>query len=120
MDMVSGQCTPVNIVLTVIIIYLLKKVLTPPVDYSKTIILDAPQEKVEPKAFTLEELKKFNGVEDPKIYLGVSGKVYDVTAKKNFYGPEGPYGLFAGHDASRALAMGDLSGNTISMEWDTL
>ncbi|RKP34499.1 cytochrome b5-like heme/steroid binding domain-containing protein, partial [Dimargaris cristalligena] len=40
------------------------------------------------------------------IYMAVNGKVFDVTKGANFYGPEGPYGNFAGHDASRGLAKG--------------
>ncbi|CAG8502731.1 5804_t:CDS:2 [Diversispora eburnea] len=41
---------------------------------------------------------------DTKIFLGIRGKVYDVSKGRNFYGPEGMYGNFAGRDASRGLA----------------
>ncbi|NCF40367.1 MAG: hypothetical protein GWP75_09650, partial [Planctomycetia bacterium] len=66
-----------------------------------------------PRDFTLEQLKKFNGVvtEDDKfnpdagkIYISLKGEVYDVTAAANMYGPGASYHLFAGRDASRALA----------------
>jgi len=39
------------------------------------------------------------------VYVSVSGVVYDVTSNGlNHYGPDGTYALFAGHDATRALA----------------
>ncbi|XP_039131639.1 probable steroid-binding protein 3 [Dioscorea cayenensis subsp. rotundata] len=73
--------------------------------------------------FTAEQLQAFNGsdpVEKP-IYVAIRGKVYDVTSGRNFYGPGGPYAVFAGREASRALAKmskneedvsGDLDGIT--------
>ncbi|KAI5306990.1 hypothetical protein KEM56_005825 [Ascosphaera pollenicola] len=60
-----------------------------------------------PKVFhvyTPTTLLPFNGEHDAPVYLAVRGKVYDVTAGKNFYGPGGPYVNFAGRDASRGLA----------------
>eukprot|EP00123_Amoebidium_parasiticum_P009397 comp19445_c0_seq1/m.22593 comp19445_c0_seq1/g.22593 ORF comp19445_c0_seq1/g.22593 comp19445_c0_seq1/m.22593 type:complete len:212 (-) comp19445_c0_seq1:65-700(-) len=120
MESVSELLSPINVFLVVVIAVLVQKILTPAPDYSKTVVLDAPKEKIEPRDFTLEELVKFNGTDDPHIFMGVSGKVYDVTARKQFYGPGGPYELFAGRDASRALAKGDLSGSSLSMQWDEL
>ena len=35
-------------------------------------------------------------------------QVYDVTDGKSFYGPEGVYGSFAGHDVTRAFALNSL------------
>jgi membrane-associated progesterone receptor component len=34
--------------------------------------------------------------------------VFDVTRGKNFYGPDGPYGCFAGRDATIGLSRSDL------------
>lgn len=56
------------------------------------------------KTFTPKTLLPLNGVDDPRVFLGVQGKVFDVTAGKSFYGPGGPYSNFAGRDASRGLA----------------
>lgn len=50
-------------------------------------------------------LSKFNGHDDEKIFIAIRGKVYDCTRGRQFYGPSGPYTNFAGHDASRGLAL---------------
>lgn len=55
--------------------------------------------------FTPQTLTKFNGISDPKVYIGIRGRVFDVTAGKAFYGPGGPYENFAGRDALRGLAL---------------
>ncbi|SHO78671.1 Similar to S.cerevisiae protein DAP1 (Heme-binding protein) [Malassezia sympodialis ATCC 42132] len=44
-----------------------------------------------------------NGKES-RILLAINGNVFDVTKGKNFYGPNGAYGNFAGRDASRGMA----------------
>ncbi|CAN6245281.1 unnamed protein product [Urochloa humidicola] len=69
---------------------------------------------------TEEELMAYDG-SDPKkpLLMAIKGQIYDVTQSRMFYGPGGPYALFAGRDASRALAKmsfetsdltGDISG----------
>ncbi|MFS7949587.1 putative cytochrome b5-like heme/steroid binding domain-containing protein [Helianthus anomalus] len=52
-----------------------------------------------------EELKGYNG-NDPKkpLLMAIKGQIFDVSQSRMFYGPGGPYALFAGKDASRALA----------------
>lgn len=59
---------------------------------------------VQPKRLTLQQLAEYDGrtLETP-IYLSVRGTIFDVTAGRNFYGPDGPY-PFAGKECSRALA----------------
>jgi predicted heme/steroid binding protein len=56
------------------------------------------------RTFTKEELAKYDG-SDPTlpIYLSIRGRVYDVTAGRSHYGPEGGYHGFAGRDASRSF-----------------
>ncbi|KAH7840937.1 hypothetical protein Vadar_023558 [Vaccinium darrowii] len=54
---------------------------------------------------TLQQLKEYDGTNSSKpIYMAVKGRIFDVTAGKSFYGPGGDYAMFAGKDASRALA----------------
>eukprot|EP01126_Amoeba_proteus_P035726 TRINITY_DN3605_c0_g4_i3.p1 TRINITY_DN3605_c0_g4~~TRINITY_DN3605_c0_g4_i3.p1 ORF type:complete len:163 (-),score=29.03 TRINITY_DN3605_c0_g4_i3:258-746(-) len=57
-----------------------------------------------PRDWNTAELLKYTGINGTPIYLSLKGKVYDVSSKPNFYGPGGPYGVFAGHDSSRCLA----------------
>ncbi|KAL4181938.1 hypothetical protein AMTRI_Chr12g239910 [Amborella trichopoda] len=54
---------------------------------------------------TEQGLRQFNGSDPSKgIYVAIKGRIFDVSTAKNFYGPGGSYAIFAGRDASRALA----------------
>lgn len=46
--------------------------------------------------YTKEELEKYNGVDNPELYLAILGNVYNVTKGKNFYGPGQSYEFFVG------------------------
>ncbi|KAL4557992.1 hypothetical protein LXL04_036188 [Taraxacum kok-saghyz] len=77
----------------------------------------AQREPVQVGSITEEELKPYNGSDPSKpLLMAIKGKIYDVSRSRMFYGPGGPYALFAGRDASRALALmsfesSDLTGN---------
>ncbi|KAJ6818733.1 putative steroid-binding protein 3 [Iris pallida] len=76
-----------------------------------------PAEPVQMGDVTLEELKAFDGSDPGKpLLMAIKGNIFDVSVSRMFYGPGGPYALFAGRDASRALALmsfdaNDLTGN---------
>lgn len=71
--------------------------------------------------FTLEQLREYDGKgKQGRILIAVNGKVFDVTKGKRFYGPGGPYGLFSGRDASRALATFSLSEDSLRDDYDDL
>ncbi|XP_057774385.1 membrane steroid-binding protein 1 [Salvia miltiorrhiza] len=54
---------------------------------------------------TAEDLKLYDGSDSKKpLLMAIKGQIYDVSQSRMFYGPGGPYALFAGKDASRALA----------------
>lgn len=86
-----------------VILYLLKDLFSDITSSNPMAATDADTPVVEGK-FTPSSLLKYNGRDDPKIYMAVKGRVFDVTQGAAFYGPGGPYENFAGHDASRGLA----------------
>lgn len=77
----------------------------------------ALREPVQIGDVTEEELRAYDGSHPSKpLLMAIKGNIYDVSRSRMFYGPGGPYALFAGRDASRALALmsfesHDLTGN---------
>jgi len=101
--------TPVNLVLLSLFVYLcynrLRPSAPPTIHTAEPLVF---------KTFTPRTLEKYDGRGDPRVLLAVEGKVFDVTAGKNFYGPGGPYENFAGHDASRGLAKNSFDDDMIT------
>ncbi|KAG1744990.1 cytochrome b5-like heme/steroid binding domain-containing protein [Suillus paluster] len=106
--------TPVNTALLIYILYSVQKIVFPSTSTPTTI----PNEfkhgyswmpKAHPptvlfQTYTPKTLEPFNGQDGGRILLAINGIVFDVTAGRNFYGPDGMYGNFAGRDASRGMA----------------
>lgn len=55
--------------------------------------------------FSPADLLHHNGVSSQTIYVSVNRKVYDMTSGASFYGPGSSYNVFAGHDATKNLAL---------------
>ncbi|XP_062215765.1 membrane steroid-binding protein 1-like [Phragmites australis] len=83
-------------------------------------------EPVQMGEVTLEQLRAYDGKDPAKqILIAIRGQVYDVSRGRLFYGPQGPYSLFAGRDATRALALmsfdhNDLTGDLEGLSPDDL
>jgi len=100
--LIQLQENPLNWFLSGFLVYVIYSYLRP-VPYSLPIARHT--ETTVFREYTPKQLREFDGrTLQTKIYMGVCGNVYDVTKGRNFYGPEGPYGNFAGRDASRGLA----------------
>ncbi|KAM7204105.1 Cytochrome b5-like heme/steroid binding domain containing protein [Rhypophila sp. PSN 637] len=68
---------------------------------------------------SLEALAEANGEEGKKCYVAIKGIVYDVTGNKA-YQPGGSYHVFAGKDASHALAKTSTKPEDVKPEWKHL
>jgi membrane-associated progesterone receptor component len=82
----------------------------------------APRKRVpvEPRDFSPEELRKMDGTNGNPVYVAVRGVIYDVSSRATFYGPGGPYHIFAGRDAARALALGSLEEKDVASPYPQL
>ncbi|GAA5980762.1 hypothetical protein JCM5350_006379 [Sporobolomyces pararoseus] len=79
--------------------------------------LDPPKDT----PFTKAELSKYNG-SDPStpIYVAIKGKIYDVSAKRDMYGPGCGYNVFTGKDASKALGKSSLKPEDADSDYSSL
>ncbi|GAC92541.1 potential sterol binding protein [Pseudozyma hubeiensis SY62] len=125
----SIYTNPLNLVLLLAIVYIVIPLIRPALPESSRWTpsiaearshLAAPSDRytylppnhpdtVEWTKYTPRTLAVFDGTgatkqDGPRILLAINRKVFDVTKGKNFYGPGGPYGNFAGRDASRGMA----------------
>ena len=55
------------------------------------------------------ELARHDGTDATlPLWLAIAGEVYDVSSASRFYSMGSPYNVFAGHEYTRALALGSL------------
>ena len=108
-DIISS---PLNVCLVALICYFSYKLLKKDSGPSANSLSDSKTgskkrrqlDQMPKRDFTLEELRFYDGVQsNGRILIAVLGQVFDVSRSFEFYGPEGPYSVFAGRDASRAL-----------------
>lgn len=87
-------------------------------------IMQPPREDLAPPKddpYTLEQLKAFDGSDPSKpIYVSIKGTVFDVTHKKDVYGPGKSYHIFAGKDGSRGLGMSSLNAEDAVPDYSAL
>ncbi|GAA5942491.1 hypothetical protein JCM10213_004791 [Rhodosporidiobolus nylandii] len=85
----------------------------------KTPELDPPKDT----PFSREELAKYDGTNaevGEKIYVAIKGQIFDVSAKKDMYGPGCGYNVFVGKDASRGLGKSSLKPEDAVADYSTL
>ncbi|EFQ32409.1 cytochrome b5-like Heme/Steroid binding domain-containing protein [Colletotrichum graminicola] len=106
--------TPLNILVLLILGYTIYVFLrpTPP----PTLPREPPATVF--RVFTPRALLPFTGEDGGPVYVAVRGRVFDVTAGRNFYGPGGPYSNFAGRDATRGLAYGSFDEEMLTADLD--
>lgn len=79
--------------------------------------LDPPKDD----PFTQEQLKAYDGTDASKpVYVSIKGTVFDVSRKRETYGPGGSYAVLAGKDGSRALGLSSLKPEDAVADWSTL
>lgn len=122
MDALWEVLTPVNVVLSIVIVVLTWKLFGPKREEPET-AKTKPLPKMKRRDMTVEDLLNYNGdpaKNDGRILVAVNGTVFDVTRGKHFYGPGGPYHAFAGRDASRMLATFNVSTPDGPVKYDDL
>ena len=73
------------------------------------------------RLFTPAQLRQFRGTNNGPIYIALKNTVYDVTSHpsgRGFYGSGSAYHVFAGANASRALATSALDAKSVTLGSD--
>ncbi|XP_006872168.1 PREDICTED: membrane-associated progesterone receptor component 1 isoform X2 [Chrysochloris asiatica] len=80
--------SPLNLLLLGLCIFLLYKIVRGDQQAANSDDDDPPPlPRLKRRDFTPAELRRFDGVQDPRILMAINGKVFDVTKGRKFYGP---------------------------------
>lgn len=82
--------SPLNLLLLGLCIFLLYKIVRgdqPGASGDNDDDEPPPLPRLKPRDFTPAELRRYDGVQDPRILMAINGKVFDVTKGRKFYGP---------------------------------
>ncbi|KAI0596589.1 membrane-associated progesterone receptor component 1 [Biscogniauxia sp. FL1348] len=116
-ELYTGLITPLNLILALLTLYT-TYLLSKPSSSSSSASLPRESPAVVFRTFTPRTLLPYDGKEGRPVYLAVRGRVFDVSAGSNFYGPGGPYENFAGRDASRGLACHSFDQDMLTQDLD--
>lgn len=82
--------SPINIALLVAICILVYKIFKGRTeeDGGNEAKIDPPLPKMKKQDMTLEELRKYDGVQgDGRVLVAINGRIFDVSKGRRFYGP---------------------------------
>jgi predicted heme/steroid binding protein len=84
------------------------------IQYFQSFVKTSVSQDKQVNLFTKDELKLYNGIDKPQLYLAILGKVFDVSTGASHYGNGATYNFFIGRDASRSFVTGKFDVNDVS------
>jgi len=89
--------------------------------FGKNVERRPPLPEADERDYSSEELAAYDGSDPGKpLLIAIRGQVYDLRHGRDFYGPGGPYEMFAGKDCTRALAKMSFDADLFTGDMDGL